>query len=210
MKGLRLVMTSLQFSARVPVFDANARVGDLYDEPSPCRNRAALLAEMDRHGVGRALICHAQAESLSPIDGNRYLQDWLGDDGRLEAQWLVMPTADSLAQIETLYRQGQVRSVRLFDSKVVGLPFRPWIYGELLSWLSQEHIPLWITLPEANLDELITTLQAYPNLVTVLVGAHYSHEFISRLSWCLPSLLPKEQLHVRTTQRITRLQRRHE
>lgn len=186
-------MTSLQFITRVPVFDANVRVGDLFDEPAPCRNRAGLLTEMDRHGVGRALIYHAQAETISPIEGNLYLQAWLGDDGRLAPQWLVMPTADSLAQIQTLHRQGQVRSVRLFDCKLAGLPFRPWAYGELLTWLSQERVPLWIALPEANLDELITTLQTYPKLVTVLVGAHYSHAL-----WVRPLLkeLPNSYLEL--------------
>ena len=186
-------MTSLRFSARVPVFDANVRVGDLFDEPAPCRNRAGLLTEMDRHGVGRALIYHAQAETISPIEGNLYLQAWLGDDGRLAPQWLVMPTADSLAQIQALHRQGQVRSVRLFDCKLVGLPFRPWVYAELLTWLSQKRVPLWIALPEANLDELITTLQTYPKLVTVLVGAHYSHAL-----WVRPVLkaLPNSYLEL--------------
>lgn len=54
-----LKMTSLTFTSQVPVFDANLRVGDRHDEPAPCRDRAALLAEMDRHGVERALIYHA-------------------------------------------------------------------------------------------------------------------------------------------------------
>ena len=76
-------MTSLSFQARVPVFDANVRVGDTTDTPSPCRTRADLLAEMDRHGVGRALIYHAQAEAVSPIAGNDQLAAWL-DDGRYE------------------------------------------------------------------------------------------------------------------------------
>jgi len=53
-------------------------------------------------GVGRALIYHTQAETLSPIEGNRYLQAWLGADGRLAPHWLVMPTEDSLAQIQSL------------------------------------------------------------------------------------------------------------
>jgi hypothetical protein len=71
-KGMLPFMHALQFTARIPVFDANVRVGDLYDEPAPCRDRAGLLAEMDRHGVERALIYHAQAEVLSPIEGNLY------------------------------------------------------------------------------------------------------------------------------------------
>jgi predicted TIM-barrel fold metal-dependent hydrolase len=176
-------MLSLNFKARVPVFDANVRVGDRRDEPSPARNREQLLAEMDRHGVDRALIYHAQTELLSPLDGNGFLEDWLGEDGRLHPQWSLGPTADSLAQIKTLHAQGRVRSIRLHDARQAGLPFRPWAYDEALSWLSETNIPLWILLPDADADDLMTTLQAYPKLVTVLVGAHYSHHL-----WIRPFL----------------------
>ena len=95
-------MTSLNFKSRVPVFDANVRVGDLLDEPAPYRDREGLLAEMDRHGVERALIYHAHADNVSPIVGNNYLEAWLSDDGRTHPQWMVIPTvgfacADSIA-----------------------------------------------------------------------------------------------------------------
>ena len=168
-------MPSLHFTAQVPVFDANIRVGDAHNELSPCQNRTQLLAEMDRHGVERALIYHAQTETLSPIDGNLYLEDWLGDDSRLQPQWSIMATADSLAQVQTLQAQGRVRSVRLHQPPLAKLPFRPWAYDPILSWLSQARIPLWISLPDTDPDELVATLQTYPKLVTVLVGAHYQH-----------------------------------
>jgi len=186
-------MTSLNFSPDVSVFDANVRVGDLKDEPSPCRDRQQLLDEMDRHGAERALIYHAQAESISPIDGNRYLEDWLGDDRRLFPQWVIMPTAESLAQIQELHRQGRVQAVRLFHPSLAGLPFRPWVYDGLLSWLSGTRIPLWISLPDANIDEIVTTLQAYPDLMSVLVGAHYVHAL-----WVRPVLnaLPNAYLEL--------------
>jgi len=168
-------MTSLSFEPRVPVFDANVCVGDKRDEPSPCRSRSDLLAEMDARGVGRAVIYHAQTETISPIAGNRRLEDWLGDGGRLIPQWSVLPTADSISQAQTLHAQGRVRCVRLHDTRPAGLPFRPWAYDLLLSWLSEARIPAWISLPDADAHELVTTLQAYPELVTVLVGAHYTH-----------------------------------
>jgi predicted TIM-barrel fold metal-dependent hydrolase len=168
-------MPSLHFTAQVPVFDANIRVGHAHNELSPCRNWAELFAEMDRHGVERALIYHAQTEMLSPIDGNVYLEDWLGADGRLQPQWSIMPTADSLAQVQDLHAQGRVRCVRLYDTRPAGLPFRPWAYDPILSWLSEAHLPLWISLPDTDPDELVATLQNYPKLVTVLVGAHYQH-----------------------------------
>ncbi len=184
-------MTSLNFKPRTPVFDANVRVGDLREEPSPCRSRDELLAEMDRHGVERALVYHAQAETISSIDGNCYLEAWLGDDGRTYPQWLVMPTADSLAQIQRLHAGGKVQCVRLYDTRPVGLPFRPWAYDTLLSWLSDARIPAWVSLPEAAPDELVTTLRAYPDLVTVLVGAHYTHTL-----WVRPILAALPNAHL--------------
>jgi hypothetical protein len=168
-------MTSLSFRPRVPVFDANVRVGGLPHAPSPCLDRTALLSEMERHGVARALIYHALAEEVSPVEGNVLLMAWLGPDDRLVPQWSVLPTADSLAQLEDLCERQLVSSVRLHDTRAVGLPFRSWAYGELLAWLSTRRVPLWIPLPGADADELVTTLERYPELPTVLVGAHYVH-----------------------------------
>jgi hypothetical protein len=173
-------MTTLNFHPRVPVFDANVRVGDRHDEPSPCPDRAALLAEMDRHGVARALIYHAQSEEISALDGNRFLESWLGNDGRLVPQWSAIPTPESLAQIQRLYAQGRVSSVRLFETWPDGAPFRPWVFGNLLNWLQAQRIPVWIPLPKIDPDDLVSTLQQFPGLVTVLVGAHYVHHLLVR------------------------------
>jgi predicted TIM-barrel fold metal-dependent hydrolase len=173
-------MSALSFKPRVPVFDANVRVGDLSGQPAPFRDRAALLAELDRHGVARAVIYHALTEEISPGDGNRLLEPWLDADDRLVPQWSVLPTAASLAQVQALHGQGRVSSVRLHDTRVAGLPFRPWAYDPLLAWLSAQRLPLWIPLPSADADELVTTLQVYPDLVTVLVGAHYVHQLLVR------------------------------
>lgn len=184
-------MSSLSFRPRVPVFDANIRVGDLPDQPAPFRDRAALLAEMDRHGVQRAVIYHALTEEISPIEGNVLLEPWLGVDAgkngphneRLVSQWSIMPTAPSLAQVQALHEQRRVTSVRLHDTRAAGLPFRSWACNRLLAWLSAEHIPTWIPLPQTGAaadctgfcDALVMTLQGHPDLVTVLVGAHYVH-----------------------------------
>lgn len=175
------------FQPRVPVFDANVRVGDLHYQPSLCRNRDQLLAEMDRHGVEKALVYHAQTEEVSPLDGNGFLEEWL-DGNRLLPQWSMTPTPDSLAQVQSLHEQGRVHNVRLHNARKVGLPFRPWACGTMLSWLSENRIPLWIPLPDADADELAMTLSAFPELVTVLVGAHYSHAlWVRPLMTALPN-----------------------
>ena len=186
-------MVSLSFKTRIPVFDANICVGDLHDGLSFCRNRDQLLTEMDLHGVHRALVYHVQAETISPLDGNCYLESWLDNGGRIYPQWLVMPSPDSIAQVQTLYAKGKVQSVRLYNTCAIGLPFRPWVYDGLLSWLSQVRVPTFISLPDADSDELVTTLSAYPKLVTVLVGAHYQNAL-----WVRPVLaaLPNAYLEL--------------
>jgi hypothetical protein len=171
---------TLTFKARVPVFDANVRVGSLPEVPTPCPDRAALLAEMDRFGVERAVVYHGYAEELSAIEGNELLEGWLGSDGRLVPQWSALPTKASLAQLEALYQEGHVSSVRLSETRSVGLPFRTWAYAELLDWLTARRIPVWIPVPGSDADELVTTLGAYPDLKVVLVGAHYVHHSLVR------------------------------
>ena len=140
-------MTSLSFKPRVPVFDANVKVGDHHNAVSPCVDRASLLAEMDTHGVGRAVIYHALGDLTSPVDGNRALESWLADDGRLHAQWSALPLPRCLEQLQELHSQGRVTSVRLAGLDIIDFPFRPWGYDPLLSWLSREGIPLWVPLP---------------------------------------------------------------
>lgn len=168
-------MALLNFTSRVPVFDANLRVGDRHDEPAPFRDRGQLLAEMDRHGVERALVYHALTEWNSPTEGNQLLEEWIHDDGRLVPQWSMLPTETSMDQIRSLHFVGRVLCVRLHDTNIIGLPFRPWAFGDMLAWLSENQIPLWIPLPDVAADDLVQTLQNYPDLVTVIVGAHYMH-----------------------------------
>ena len=173
-------MPSLSFSPRVPVIDANVCVGNHHTGPSPCQSPAQLLDEMGFHGVQRALIYHAQGEQISPTDGNVYLEDWLDAAGRLIPQWTVAPVEISIRQIADLHSRGRVRSVRLHDCQSAGLPFLPWGYDNLLSYLSDARIPLWIPLMDVEADHVVTTLKAYPDLHAVLVGAHYTHALVVR------------------------------
>ena len=69
-------MSDLDFKARVPVFDANIGVGHRHDRPSPFADTTELRAEMDRHGVDRALVYHLQGESISAVEGNEALAGW--------------------------------------------------------------------------------------------------------------------------------------
>ena len=166
---------SLRFRARIPVFDANVGVGHRHDRPAPFEDGAGLLAEMERHGVARAVIYHVQGEQISPIDGNEALEAWLGERGTFEPQWVLGADAESLSQLQDLRRNGRVRSVRLHDTISARVPFVDWVYGDALAWLSAEGIPLWISLADNVTTEVVEVLRAFPDLDVVLLGAHYTH-----------------------------------
>jgi predicted TIM-barrel fold metal-dependent hydrolase len=152
----------------------------------PATSRAALLDELDRHHVGRALVYHVHAEEFSAVRGNQMLEPWLAGDERLAPLWSALPTDESLAQLQELYLAGRVRAVRLASAQ--GLPLVDWIHGDLLEWLSGTGLPLWMALPEFDARDLVATLSHYPRLRVVLAGAHYSHTLlVQKIMAALPN-----------------------
>lgn len=175
-------MDGLNFKPRVPVFDANVGVGHQFNQPAPFDDAAGLLHEMQRHGVQRALIYHVQGESISGLDGNEALVTWAEGTEQFSLQWTVGPRQDSLRQLQDFHVDGIVKSVRINStrpgSSAVELPFVEWLYGDLLEWLQAEKVPLWISLTDTPTTEIMSTLKRFPDLVTVLLGAHYSHALL--------------------------------
>ena len=168
----------MKFSARVPVFDANVGVGHRHDRPAPFESPTDLLKEMDRHGVERALIYHVQGESISSIDANRALTQWL-EDGRLSPQRVLGTDDDSLGQRRDLRADGRLNCVRLYDAGG-SVPLVDRVYGESFDWLSSEGIPLWISLVDAATKEVVEMLRPFPDLDVALLGAHYVHASLVR------------------------------
>ena len=166
-------MISLNFQPRVPVFDANVGVGHRHDRPSPFSEANELLEEMQRHGVDRAVIYHVQGEAISAIRGNEAMPGWAGDAFSL--QWVAGPGDDSLRQLKGFHATERVVSVRLHSPGGGRVPFVDWLYGPLLDWLSAERIPLWVSLADGSTTEIVNTLQRFPDLTVVLLGAHYVH-----------------------------------
>ena len=175
-------MDGLNFNPRVPVFDANIGVGHQFNQPAPFDDATGLLYEMDRHGVQRALIYHVQGESISGLDGNEALVTWADGSAQFSLQWTVGPRQDSLQQLQDFHVDGLVKSARINStrpgSSAVELPFVEWLYGDLLDWLQEERVPLWISLSDSPVTEIMSTLKRFPNLVTVLLGAHYTHALL--------------------------------
>ncbi len=173
-------MNELSFRAPGEVIDANVGAGHRHDRPAPFEDASGLLAEMDRHGVDAAVVYHVQGESVSALDGNDLLTEWVEGQPRLIPQWVAGSDPACLRQLEGLRAEGRLRSVRLHDTASCYNPLTEWIYGDLLVWLEAEGIPLWVSLADNDTVQLADTLGRYPELVSVLVGAHYTHAALVR------------------------------
>ena len=158
------------------MFDANIAVGDTKDGLSPLRDRAQLLAEMDRHGVARALIYHANSHQplVDSTVTDDELDEWRND--RLSPQWTGWPTPTSIERLQQRHAAGDLRCVRICAGERLLSPFHPWLYGELLTWLAEIGVPALIELPELPPDDIVRTLKEFPRLRSILVGAHPTHQ----------------------------------
>lgn len=182
-----IATTTLHFHPEVPIFDAQICVGSGRSALGPVRGRDALLAELDQRGVERAMIYHSHCDEFSVLQGNRLLDEWLTDDGRLLPLWSAFPTPESLAQLQELHSAKRVQAVRLTSNEK--LPLSDWVHGDLLAWLEAERLPLWIALPDFKATEIVTTLRAFPHLQVILVGAHYSDTvMVKKLLAALPNV----------------------
>ena len=56
----------------------------------------------------------------------------------------------------------------------------PWVFGEALAWLQAEGVPLWVSLADDPVAEVVDLLASHPDLDVVLVGAHYTHASVVR------------------------------
>ena len=184
--------TELSFKAQVPVIDANVGVGHCNFRPAPFDSPQELLAEMNRHGVERALIHHQHGGSLSTITANELLYEWIeGHEDVFIPQWMAGPEPESLQQLQSLRAAGKLDNVRFHESGAAGLPFVDWVYADVLEWLQQERIPVWISLHDTwdvtwmskvntPVTQIMEVLRSFPDMVTVLVGAHYVHSHYVR------------------------------
>ena len=104
----------------------------------------------------RPIIYHAQAESLSQFDGNRYPENWLDDDQRLLSQSGIISTTSSLSQVQELHRQALVQSVRLYQPTLCGLQVSAVGLRRPADLTQRNSDLIWIPLPDADSDNVVT------------------------------------------------------
>lgn len=166
------------------LFDASAYIGDWAIERLPFSTPQALLAEMDRFGIRRALVAHTLAWQNSPAVGNARLMREIAGHARLEPCWVVMPGepeswgGGARTLVGEMALQG-VRAVRLCPRDHV-YPINDWMLGDLLAALAQRRCLLLLDVDQvvlptglfdvdpAGWDHIAWMAQTFPDLAILL------------------------------------------
>ena len=178
----------LDFKPSVPVLDANVSLGRRHDRPVAVDTVEGVRSEMDRAGIGQALVYAPHAATYDSVEGNSMLMDAVRGRGDFVPQFVCNPAFDDLDTVAAHVEAEGVTSVRMLPG-VHNYPFRDWVVGPWLDWLSDAGLPLWLpvehevlgTAHEIEPRDVYETLSARPDVRAVLCEAKY-HD----ASWALP------------------------
>lgn len=154
-------------------FDCNVFVGLPARRPLlPVPTAEALLVEMDRAGVDKALVWHIAQHDASPQIGNRLLADAIGPHPRLIGCWTVLPNqAHEFPPPLALFRQ--MRAARIAALRVFPNSHRYLVnavsMGELLVQMVSRRVPLFVSVRRGmDWQDIYTLLGEFPELVCVI------------------------------------------
>lgn len=161
-------------------FDFNCMLGPTNTNREPSFQTAGqLLAEMDRVGIGEALVYSSLARYAHPADGNARLMEEIHDQPRLHPCWVGLPPGTGeMPEPSALVRQMQEQKVRALRLLPVAhrYPLLEETLRPLLRELAAAKIPLLIDADRTNwseikLDwrEIFTIAGSHPDLPLVLL-----------------------------------------
>ncbi len=154
-------------------FDCNAFFGQPMIRPLlPVPTAEALLTEMDRAGIERALVWHIAQHDASPQVGNRLLAEAIAPHPRLLGCWTVLPnqTHEFPPPLELfrLMREARVAALRIFPMSHKYMANAASL-GELLEAMTARRVPLFLSLQRGmDWHGAYNLLAEFPELVCVL------------------------------------------
>jgi hypothetical protein len=198
------------------LFDACCAMGPAPRFPLAQEDAPSLLAEMDRLGIGRALVHHTLAAGHAPDEGNALLMEAIAGQPRLEPCWVLVPGEGTArpgaeaALCDTMRTQG-VRAVRIYP-RDHGYPLAEWMAGRLLAALGERRCLVSLDLEQVLLPtgmydlnqstwrDVAWLCQTYPGLSVLLTRVGYRS-----LRALLPLLRACPNLHLDTSYFATHL-----
>jgi hypothetical protein len=131
-------------------FDCNVFIGSPVVRPlAPAPTAEALLAEMDRAGIERALVWHIVQHDASPQAGNALLADAIRPHPRLVGCWTILPNQTRefppASRFFEQMRQARVAALRVFPNDHKFL-LNAVALGNWLPEIVSRRIPLFLSL----------------------------------------------------------------
>lgn len=154
-------------------FDCNVFFGLPLRRPlAPVATAEALIDEMDRAGVEKALVWHIAQHDASPQVGNRLLADAIQPYPRLVGCWTVLPNQthefphlEAFAEEMKAARIGALRAFpasHRFLANGVSM-------GDWLAWMVARRVPLLVSVRRGfDWPAIYALLTEYPDLVCVV------------------------------------------
>jgi Amidohydrolase len=159
---------ALQEFAAYDILDANVRVGPSGVHGVLALGAPALLEEMDRFLIPRAVVSHFTAEEYDPLTGNIALQR--DANTRFIPAWCACPDTAAFADL----RSRKPKAVRLwFSSHRHNFSPAVWCAGELLDYLQQRQVFSLVSREEIDWTSLAHLLRDFPRLRVLLLDTGY-------------------------------------
>lgn len=154
-------------------FDCNVFIG-LSMKPTcdPMPTAEALLAEMQRAGIKRALVWHIAQYDASPQLGNRLLSEAIAPHPELVGCWTILPHhTRELPLPEEFFqrmREAGIGAIRIFPDKhrfrADGITLGAW-----LEQMVTRRVPLFLSIRRGtSWDDVYRLLADFPHLVCVI------------------------------------------
>ncbi|MCJ7549482.1 MAG: amidohydrolase [Anaerolineae bacterium] len=154
-------------------FDCNAYFGLPAQRPlAPVSSPTQLLAEMDRAGVGRALVWHIAQLDVAPQTGNAMVAEAIAPHRRLWGCWTMLPNqAREFPEPDELFRQmreAKVAAIRVFPDSHKFL-LNKVSMGSLLEAMSRRRVPLFLSVKRGmSWRGVYDVLAEFPDLTCVI------------------------------------------
>ncbi|MFQ6132281.1 MAG: amidohydrolase family protein [Armatimonadota bacterium] len=161
--------------AQLSFYDCNARLGrSQRPRPTESTTKQGLLREMDRCGIARALVHHAESVQFSPSLGNARLVEEVADEDRLTPCWVALPShtgEQPLPDVAEMLAAG-VRAVRL-TPVTHRYVLNEVTSAKLLGTLASRRLPVLLSMDESSWAEVDGILSRHPTLPLIVLDVGY-------------------------------------
>ncbi len=157
-------------------FDANCTYGrNKTNEPTPFPTLKEVIEDMDRVGVAKTTLWHAQQLESGWEIGTKIILDEInatpGAKERISPSWCVVPTLtgeqESPDKILENMRKANAGTVRIFPEEH-RWELYPVAIGDLFDVFIQNHIPVYLPANRLGWDRIYRTMMLFPNLYAIV------------------------------------------